>query len=155
MTPEEAMRHEWLNSSSSHLSSSTSTMTSSVGSTTVSGIVESTQSHAQAVNVQNAPRQRATTMEDPQQLYSLYRLYRGRKCVSKITTIDNTDSGGLMVKSKLNGSASSHTLAAGTQPATSRHASTGDIVASLDPNLDDSGTFLPPILWNRVCASHF
>ncbi|XP_033210211.1 DYRK-family kinase pom1-like isoform X2 [Belonocnema kinseyi] len=145
MTPDEAMRHEWLNSSSSHLSSSTSTMTSSVGSAGV-GVMESSQTHTQTVSVQNAPRQRATTMEDPQQLYSLYRLYRGRKCVSKITAIDNTDSGGLMVKSKLNGSASSHALAAGAQPATSRHASTGDIVASLDPNLDDSGTFLPPIL---------
>lgn len=123
-------------------------MTSSVGSTAVSAVVDtSQQSHAQSVTVQNVPRQRATTMEDPQQLYSLYRLYRGRKCVSKITTLDNADSGGgLVVKSKLNGSASSHALAVGTQPATSRHASTGDIVASLDPNLDDSGTFLPPIL---------
>ncbi|XP_051176712.1 dual specificity tyrosine-phosphorylation-regulated kinase 2-like isoform X2 [Leptopilina boulardi] len=155
MTPDEAMKHEWLNSSSSsssHLSSSSSTMTSSVsGTTAVSAVVDSSQqSHAQTVTVQNAPRQRATTMEDPQQLYSLYRLYRGRKCVSKITTLDNADSGsgggGLVVKSKLNGSASSHALAVGTQPATSRHASTGDIVSSLDPNLDDSGTFLPPIL---------
>lgn len=149
MTPDEAMRHEWLTSSSSHLSSSSSTMTSSIGSTTLSSVVEPTQpAHAQtAVTVQSAaPRQRATTMEDPQQQFALYRLYRGRKCVSKITAMDNTDSGGLVVKSKLNGSVSSHALAAGTQPATSRHASTGDIVASLDPNLDDSGTFLPPIL---------
>ncbi|XP_015588139.1 probable serine/threonine-protein kinase dyrk2 [Cephus cinctus] len=146
MTPDEAMRHEWLNSSSSHISSS-SAMTSSVVSSVVSTVVEPPQpAHAKTVNV-SAARQRATTMEDPQQQYSLYRLYRGRKCVSKITAIDNADNGALVVKSKLNGSASSHALAgSGAQPSQPRHASTGDIVASLDPNLDDSGTFLPPIL---------
>ncbi|XP_043278081.1 probable serine/threonine-protein kinase dyrk2 [Venturia canescens] len=148
MKPDEAMRHEWLNSSSStsHLSSSSSMSTSVVGSSMSSSVVESSQNVGQqTVNV-GAPRFRATTMEDPQQQYSVYRLYRGRKCVSKITTIVNPDGGSLVVKGKLNGSASSHALASGTQPAASRHASTGDIVASLDPNLDDSGTFLPAIL---------
>lgn len=147
MTPEEAMRHEWLNSSSSSNLSSSLGMTSSVVSSVVSTVVEPPQPvHAQTVTV-SAPRQRATTMEDPQQQYSLYRLYRGKKCVSKISApIDTTDGNALAVKSKLNGSASSHALASGVQPAAPRHASTGDIVASLDPNLDDSGTFLPPIL---------
>ncbi|XP_011298693.1 dual specificity protein kinase pom1 [Fopius arisanus] len=142
MTPDEAMRHEWLNSSSSHASS----MVSSIVSSMINSAVEPTNqtSHAQSVNVSSRPR--ATTLEDPQQQYSLYRLYRGRKCVSKITAIDSGDNGTMVVKGKLNGSASSHALTSGTQPAASRHASTGDIVASLDPNLDDSGTFLPPIL---------
>lgn len=146
MTPEEAMRHAWL-SASTLLSTSSSIGSSVVGPAMTSSVVESSQTsgHAQSVNAR-APRQRATTMEDPQQQYSLYRLYRGRKCVSKITAIVNPDGGSLVVKGKLNGSASSHALASGTQPAASRHASTGDIVASLDPNLDDSGTFLPPIL---------
>ncbi|KAK0098604.1 hypothetical protein PV326_006165 [Microctonus aethiopoides] len=150
MTPDEAMRHKWLNSSSS--SSSHLTTSSSMGSAVVSSMMNSVESnqtsHGQTISV-NATRQRATTLEDEQQQqYSLYRLYRGGKCVSKITTMDNADNsnGTLVVKSKLNGSASSHALASGTQTATSRHASTGDIVASLDPNLDDSGTFLPPIL---------
>lgn len=76
----------------------------------------------------------------------MYRLYKGRKYVQRISTADNADNTGLVVKSKLNGSASSHALASTAPTATSRHASTGDIVASLDPNLDDSGTFLLPIL---------
>ncbi|XP_046612813.1 uncharacterized protein LOC124301596 [Neodiprion virginianus] len=162
MTPEEAMRHEWLNSSSSsssssNLSNSMQGMTgSSVVSSVVSTVVEPAQpAHAQTVTVGGGgPRQRATTMEDPQQQYSLYRLYRGKKCVSKISApidgsaADGTCSGNSLGvnKSKLNGSASSHALASGVQAPAPRHASTGDIVASLDPNLDDSGTFLPPIL---------
>ncbi|KYN31925.1 Dual specificity tyrosine-phosphorylation-regulated kinase 2 [Trachymyrmex septentrionalis] len=154
MTPDEAMRHEWLtSSSSSHLSSSSSAITSSTvnasaNTTTTSVETPRESAHApQTVSVTvSAPRQRATTMEDPP--YTMYRLYKGRKYVQKVSTgTDGTDNGGgLMVKSKLNGSASSHALASSTQTATSRHASTGDIVASLDPNLDDSGTFLPPIL---------
>ncbi|XP_011166721.1 uncharacterized protein LOC105200730 isoform X2 [Solenopsis invicta] len=158
MTPDEAMRHEWLtSSSSSHVSSSSSAITSSTvnasANTTTTSIETPRESaHApQTVSVTvNAPRQRATTMEDPP--YTMYRLYKSRKFVQKVSTgTDVTDNGGsggggLMVKSKLNGSASSHALASSTQTATSRHASTGDIVASLDPNLDDSGTFLPPIL---------
>lgn len=155
MTPDEAMRHEWLTSSSSlHMNSSSSAIASSTvnasGNTTTTTSVETSRESAhapQTVSVTvSAPRQRATTMEDPP--YTMYRLYKGRKYVQKVSTgTDGTDnSGGLMVKSKLNGSASSHALASSTQTATSRHASTGDIVASLDPNLDDSGTFLPPIL---------
>lgn len=154
MTPDEAMRHEWLNSSSSHVSSSSSAIASSTvnasANTTTSSVETSQSAHAQTVSVTvSAPRQRATTMEDPP--YTMYRLYKGRKYVQKISatsgdTTDNGGGGGLVVKSKLNGSASSHALASSTQTATSRHASTGDIVASLDPNLDDSGTFLPPIL---------
>ncbi|XP_018359357.1 PREDICTED: uncharacterized protein LOC108758765 isoform X1 [Trachymyrmex cornetzi] len=154
MTPDEAMRHEWLtSSSSSHMSSSSSAITSSTvnasaNTTTTSVETPRESAHApQTVSVTvSAPRQRATTMEDPP--YTMYRLYKGRKYVQKVSTgTDSTDNGGgLMVKSKLNGSASSHALASSTQTATSRHASTGDIVASLDPNLDDSGTFLPPIL---------
>lgn len=167
MTPDEAMRHEWLtSSSSSHMSSSSSTMTSSLtGSGALTGsVVEASQPvHAQtalscgATSVSatvgvvqsvssTAARRRAETMEDPQQKYALYHLYRGRKCISKITALDAPDATGLVVKSKLNGSASSHALTSGTQPASSRHASTGDIVTSLDPSLDDSGTFLPHIL---------
>ncbi|XP_011057452.1 PREDICTED: uncharacterized protein LOC105147845 [Acromyrmex echinatior] len=154
MTPDEAMRHEWLtSSSSSHMSSSSSAITSSTvnasaNTTTTSVETPRESAHApQTVSVTvSAPRQRATTMEDPP--YTMYRLYKGRKYIQKVSTgTDGTDNGGgLMVKSKLNGSASSHALASSTQTATSRHASTGDIVASLDPNLDDSGTFLPPIL---------
>lgn len=161
LTPDEARRHEWLNpsSSSSHVSSSSSTMASSTvnantnanananaNTTTVETSAQST--HAQTVSVTvSASRQRATTVEDSP--YTMYRLRMGRKLLQRISTGDNTDNAGLVAKNKLNGSASSHALASNTQSTTtasSRHASTGDIVASLDPNLDDSGTFLPPIL---------
>lgn len=147
MTPNEAMRHEWLNSSSSHATSSSSTLTpSTVNTSSNTTSVETSQSaHAQRVSVTvSAPRQRATTVEDPP--YTMYRVYKGHKYVQRISMAENIDNGGLVVKSKLNGSASTHALASSTQTAASRHASTGDIVVSLDPNLDDSGTFLPPIL---------
>ncbi|KAK9309700.1 hypothetical protein QLX08_000701 [Tetragonisca angustula] len=145
MTPDEAMRHEWLNSSSFHVGSSTSTIAASTvnananaNANTTSMETSSQSAHAQTVSVTvSAPRQRATTVEDPP--YAMYRLCKGRKYVQRISTTENTDNAGLVVKSKLNGSASSHALASSTQTTTSRHASTGDIVASLDPNLDDSG----------------
>ncbi|XP_043517201.1 probable serine/threonine-protein kinase dyrk2 isoform X5 [Frieseomelitta varia] len=144
MTPDEAMRHEWLNSSSFHVGSSTSTIAASTvnantnaNANTTSMETSSQSAHAQTVSVTvSAPRQRATTVEDPP--YAMYRLCKGRKYVQRISTTENTDNAGLVVKSKLNGSASSHALASSTQTTTSRHASTGDIVASLDPNLDDS-----------------
>ncbi|KAK2583988.1 hypothetical protein KPH14_006448 [Odynerus spinipes] len=171
MTPEEAVRHEWLSSSFSHASSSSSssTMTSSTvnannanngnNSNTTTTVVETSQSsHAQTVSVtvSNAAQQRATMEYSPYGLLGLY--IKREKHLKRIGTSENTKSGGaattdnskssssLVVKSKLNGSASSHALASSAQTSTSRHASTGDIVASLDPNLDDSGTFLPPIL---------
>ncbi|XP_017880190.1 probable serine/threonine-protein kinase dyrk2 isoform X2 [Ceratina calcarata] len=149
MTPDEAMRHEWLNSSTSHVSLSTSTIAAStvnsnananvnVNANNTSMETSSQSAHAQTVSVTvSAPRQRATTVEEP--LYTKYPLYKSWKYIQSISTTKNTDnSTGLVVKSKLNGSASSHALASSTQTTTSRHASTGDIVASLDPNLDDS-----------------
>lgn len=162
MTPDEAMRHKWLNSSSSHMSSSTSAMAASsvnananananANTTSTETITQTPYGRIISVTV-SAPRQRATTVEDP--AHPILRPYKGRKYVHRISTTETTDNAGheaitkyhYEVKSKLNGSASSHALASSTQTTTSRHASTGDIIASLDPNLDDSGTFLPPIL---------
>lgn len=183
MTPDEAVRHEWLLSSSfSHASSSSSssTMTSSTvnanngnngnnSNATAATVVETSQSsHAQTVTrlTVSEALQLPSNMEYAP--YSLLALYlKHDKHMKRVGTSENSKSGGaattdnskssssLVVKSKLNGSASSHALASSAQTTTSRHASTGDIVSSLDPNLDDSGTFLPPILWSRVYASHF
>ncbi|XP_053980584.1 dual specificity tyrosine-phosphorylation-regulated kinase 2-like [Hylaeus volcanicus] len=143
MTPDEARCHEWLNVSPSY-ATTFSNFKSNANTTTVE--TSSQSAHAQTVSVTvSASRQRATTVEDPP--YTMHRLYRSRKYPQRISRADNTDNNsGLVVKSKLNGSASSHALASTAQTTTTRHASTGDIVASLDPNLDDSGTFLPPIL---------
>jgi dual specificity tyrosine-phosphorylation-regulated kinase 2/3/4 len=82
-----------------------------------------------------------------QQQYSLYRLYRGKKCASKLLTTGDahqTESGegastNGTAKPKLNGVSS----ASGSSRMT---AAISELVATLDPNLDDSGTFLPPIL---------
>ena len=164
MTPDEAIRHEWFTSSTSSSSSLLSSSTSAMA-TSSSGCLENTQqqtSHSQgALSVQSGSLaqttrlHRSTTMEDTTgQQYGSYRyayLNRGRKCVSKITAIDAPESGngGLLLKSKLNGSASSsHALSTSQSQPASGHASTSDIVSStgLDPSLDDSGTFLPQIL---------
>ncbi|KAL2742458.1 dual specificity tyrosine-phosphorylation-regulated kinase mbk-2-like isoform X2 [Vespula maculifrons] len=177
MTPDEAVRHEWLLSSSfSHASSSSSssTMTSSTvnanngnngnNSNATAAVVETSQSsHAQTVTrlTVSEALQLPSNMEYAP--YSLLALYlKHDKHMKRVGTSENSKSGGaattdnskssssLVVKSKLNGSASSHALASSAQTTTSRHASTGDIVSSLDPNLDDSGTFLPPILHSTL-----
>ncbi|XP_046819579.1 dual specificity tyrosine-phosphorylation-regulated kinase mbk-2-like isoform X2 [Vespa crabro] len=174
MTPDEAVRHEWLSSSFSHASSSSSSSSSTMTSSTVNAkngnngnnsnataaVVETSQSsHAQTVTrlTVSEALQLPSNMEYAP--YSLLALYlKHDKHMKRVGTSENSKSGGaattdnskssssLVVKSKLNGSASSHALASSAQTTTSRHASTGDIVSSLDPNLDDSGTFLPPIL---------
>ncbi|XP_076634645.1 uncharacterized protein LOC143348384 isoform X2 [Colletes latitarsis] len=156
MTPDEARRHEWLNTSSSHVSPSYATVASSTtvnsnansnantntNTNTTTVETSSQPTHAQTVSVAvSATRQRAITVEDPP--YPMRTMHRSRRCPQRISRADNS---GLVVKSKLNGSASSHAISSSVQTTTARHASTGDIVASLDPNLDDSGTFLPPIL---------
>lgn len=176
MTPEEAVRHEWLSSSlvnaSSSSSSSSSTMTSSTtvnanngnngnnSNATTAAVVETTQSsHAQTVTRLTVSESLQLPSNMEYAPYSLLALYlKHDKHMKRVGGSENSKSGGaattdnskssssLVVKSKLNGSASSHALASSAQTTTSRHASTGDIVSSLDPNLDDSGTFLPPIL---------
>ncbi|CAB0028954.1 unnamed protein product [Trichogramma brassicae] len=149
--------------------------TSSVVSTSV-GMVPSVNAAARRQRVDSGSQQQQTSVDDhaEQQFYALYRLYRNRKCASKISGLDTTDSSNdlsqsaqvatsngstqtnqssqsnqsNLVKSKLSGvgGSSSHALAAGSQSSSSRHASTGDIVTNLEPSLDDSGTFLPHIL---------
>lgn len=98
MTPEMALKHEWLQSSSS-----------------ASAAV------LQQPELRRSPSDTTASVPAPQQAYSMYRLYRGKKCVSKVIEPEQPDSG----KTKL---------------------SAASLVAALDPSLDDSGTFLPPIL---------
>ncbi|KOC60582.1 Dual specificity tyrosine-phosphorylation-regulated kinase 2 [Habropoda laboriosa] len=142
MTPDEAMRHEWLTTPSSIMTAWNNAKKRIEESESQSADVETV-----SVTV-SAPRQRATTVEHPPYYSMFYRYRNGRRGMEwgVDNRTENTDNADLVVKSKLNGSASSHALASTMQTTTSRHASTGDIVASLDPNLDDSGTFLPPIL---------
>lgn len=79
-----------------------------------------------------------------QQQYSLYRLYRGKKCASKLLSAGDahqTESG---EGASTNGTAKAKLNGVGRTSRT--NAALGELLATLDPNLDDSGTFLPPIL---------
>lgn len=132
LTPDDALHHEWLQSyaptQQQELRRSPSEVTSS-----------------QQQQHQRVPEAESSAVA--QQQYSLYRLYRGKKCASKLLSAGNahqTESGeGVSTngtaKLKLNGLNSS----SGNSRTT---AAIGELVATLDPNLDDSGTFLPPIL---------
>lgn len=113
LSPDDALRHEWLKSSST------------------SAIPQHPQdvrrSPSESITVQ---RRGTLPASDSEFQYSMYKLYRGRK--SKFGDgdgIEQTEVGGT-TKVKVNVTPSA------------RHTSAGEA----DPNLDDSGTFLPPIL---------
>lgn len=115
MTPDEALRHEWLQSST----------------TVQMHQQELRRSPSETVAVPHQTRRVPVSEPEPapapsQQQYSLYRLYRGKKCVSKILEPERVDS-------------------AKPKPSIGSRM-TADLVSTLDPSLDDSGTFLPPIL---------
>ncbi|KDR18363.1 dual specificity tyrosine-phosphorylation-regulated kinase 4 isoform X2 [Zootermopsis nevadensis] len=133
LTPGDALHHEWIlllfSTQQQELRRSPSE-------------VASNQQQQQPRRVSEGESSAAT-----QQQYSLYRLYRGKKCASKLLTAGDshqTESGEAAsingtAKSKLNGVSS----ASGSSRTT---VAVGESVAALDLNLDDSGTFLPPIL---------
>ncbi|XP_067001865.1 dual specificity tyrosine-phosphorylation-regulated kinase 4 isoform X2 [Anabrus simplex] len=136
MTPDEALRHEWLQSSSSSAAVQQPELRRSP-----SEMASSQQQQQRRV----LEAESTAAAQQQQQQYSLYRLYRGKKCVSKLLEPHQAEQGDSCSasssnKPKLNGisSASSGSNRSGT--------AITDLVASLDPNLDDSGTFLPPIL---------
>ncbi|GLH10192.1 Dual specificity tyrosine-phosphorylation-regulated kinase 2 [Gryllus bimaculatus] len=154
MTPDEAMRHEWIQMSSTiqqqELRRSPSEVPSSQSQQQQHQLLhqqhqQQQQQHQHHHQQHQAQQQRHLDSDSVQQQYSLYRLYRGKKCVSKLldplpgNEADSSSCAG-SGKPKLNGlsSASSSNRSTG-------HAIT-DLLASLDTNLDDSGTFLPPIL---------
>ncbi|PSN42817.1 Dual specificity tyrosine-phosphorylation-regulated kinase 2 [Blattella germanica] len=146
LTPEDALRHEWLQSSSSSQQQELRRSPSEVASS-------QQQPQPQQQQPQQQPRRVADRVLEgessvtTQQQYSLYRLYRGKKCASKLlaggdghqTESSDAATTNGTAKPKLNGVSS----ASGSSRTT---AAIGELVASLDPNLDDSGTFLPPIL---------
>ncbi|XP_063231512.1 dual specificity tyrosine-phosphorylation-regulated kinase 2 isoform X2 [Bacillus rossius redtenbacheri] len=116
LTPEEALRHEFLQSAmpQHELRRSPS---------------ESATNHGR--------RHAGDPTTDAQQQYSLYRLYRGKKSSSKLPESDQPD------PSLTNGKPAKLNGLAGTNGS---NRTITDLMANLDTNLDDSGTFLPPIL---------
>ncbi|KAJ9577021.1 hypothetical protein L9F63_006404, partial [Diploptera punctata] len=136
LTPEDAVCHEWLKGSPAQqeLRRSPSEVTRS----------QSQSQQQQQQQQQQQESRRVTEGESsgvpiPQQ-YSLYRLYRGKKCASKLLSAGD-ESGDIpttngTAKPKVNSASSSNRTTAAI----------GELVPALDPNLDDSGTFLPPIL---------
>ena len=130
MTPEDAICHEWLKASPAQQE------------------LRRSPSEVARTQPQQQPQPqepRRVTEGEPSgvsQQYSLYRLYRGKKCASKLLPAGEAhqiESGDIPAKPKVNsgGSASSSNRTT---------AAMGELLPTLDPNLDDSGTFLPPIL---------
>lgn len=78
-----------------------------------------------------------------QQQYSLYRLYRGKKCASKLLSAGDAHQSESGEGASTNGTAKAKLNEVGSSRT---NAAIGELLATLDPNLDDSGTFLPPIL---------
>lgn len=113
LTPDDALRHEWLKSSST------------------SSIPQHPQDVRRSPSESSTGQRRGTLpSSDSESQYSMYRLYRGRKSkYSDGDIVEQNDIGGT-TKVKVNVTPSA------------RHTSAGDT----DPSLDDSGTFLPPIL---------
>nr|CAD7195251.1 unnamed protein product [Timema douglasi] len=129
LTPEDALRHEFLQPTSSSSSTSSSAQQH-----------ELRRSPSEVTTAHRRGQQTTVNTDTSDQQYSLYRLYRGKKSGSKLLTgeVENTvTTNGIIAKAKVNGVSSTN----GSSRAVS------DLVANLsDQNLDDSGTFLPPIL---------
>ncbi|XP_033610241.1 dual specificity tyrosine-phosphorylation-regulated kinase 4 isoform X3 [Cryptotermes secundus] len=131
LTPEDALHHEWLQSSSSTQQQELRRSPSEVAS-----------SHQQP---QQQPRRvpEGESSAATQQQYSLYRLYRGKKCASKLLSANDTHQTESGEGASTNGTARAKLNEVGSSRT---NAALGELLATLDPNLDDSGTFLPPIL---------
>nr|CAD7438693.1 unnamed protein product [Timema bartmani] len=129
LTPDDALRHEFLQPTSSSSSTSSSAQQH-----------ELRRSPSEVTTAHRRGQQTTVNTDTSDQQYSLYRLYRGKKSGSKLLDGEVGDAittNGIIAKPKLNGVSSTN----GSSRAVS------DLVANLsDQNLDDSGTFLPPIL---------
>lgn len=149
MTPDEALRHEWLVSSSS-IGASNGSHTSQAElrrSPSEAGLgvapLASHRSAGSGSSGSGAGSGSGSSGTGSGQQYSLYRLYRGKKCVSKLVDAQTGELGDVSNSLRTRGAGSGATSGAAT--ATTR--SGGECSSqAVDPNLNDSGTFLPPIL---------
>ncbi|XP_026284517.2 dual specificity tyrosine-phosphorylation-regulated kinase 4 isoform X3 [Frankliniella occidentalis] len=145
MTPDEALRHEWLVSSSSIAPTNGShTQTELRRSPSEAGLVPHHSHHSHRGAGSGSSGSGSVTGSGSGsgtgsgQAYSLYRLYRGKKCVSKLVDAQTGELGD--VSSSLLGTAR-------TRGSTTTTRGGGECSSqAVDPNLNDSGTFLPPIL---------
>ena len=134
MTPDQAMNHEWL----AHRSDSRRMLTSQVS--TPSPVT---------VKDNSGKRYQSQDESDPNQ-YAIYKLYKNRKPVGKESMSSQlvSDVGSAPCNSVFSPkhNSSSRTCKADKGSSSSSAASTDPQPSSSDPCLDDSGTFLPPIL---------
>ncbi|XP_047493823.1 dual specificity tyrosine-phosphorylation-regulated kinase 4-like [Penaeus chinensis] len=134
MTPEEALQHEWLHPTTSTMSSSSSSSVS-----TTAGGGAGAEKRGGAVNggpVGNVRRQGPITQESTEEEnFSLYTVYKGKR---------HRDNCALAAESGAKNDSSSST--ANSNPAAASSSNGNQDGTSTENSLDDSGTFLPPIL---------
>lgn len=130
MSPDEALRHEWLQSSPQDTKRSPSEVSCPRRQTSIPPTTE---------------------LEIPSEVgHSLYRIYKGKKCMSKERlTSHHSGDGDICDNSSTRyktGSNSSDRATANSTHSAIARLDAGEIPPGIDPSLDDSGTFLPPIL---------
>ncbi|KAK7077882.1 Dual specificity tyrosine-phosphorylation-regulated kinase [Halocaridina rubra] len=140
MTPEEALQHEWLHSS---LSSTISTSSSTSSSSTQPGTIDRrTAGITNGSTASNTRRQGPITQDSTEdENYTLYKVYKGKRHRETGTAVAE-------VGSKPDNTVSSYTTAAPTNTTSTTTAGINGNSdgTSAENSLDDSGTFLPPIL---------
>ncbi|ROT72226.1 Dual specificity tyrosine-phosphorylation-regulated kinase 2 [Penaeus vannamei] len=133
MTPEEALQHEWLHPTTSNASSSSSSSLS-----TTAGGGGGAEKRGGAVNggpVANVRRQGPITQDSTEdENFSLYTVYKGKR---------HRDNCALAAESGAKNDSSSSATNSNPAAASSNGNQDG---TSTENSLDDSGTFLPPIL---------
>lgn len=134
MTPEEALQHEWLHSS---LSTTVSSSSSSSSPSTQAGTTDRRPGAVNGGPPGNPRRQGPITQDSvEEENYTLYKVYKGKR--HRDTGVTATDAGTKQDPTSSN---------ANTTTATSNTGVNGNPDGtSTENSLDDSGTFLPPIL---------
>ncbi|XP_050728116.1 dual specificity tyrosine-phosphorylation-regulated kinase mbk-2-like isoform X2 [Eriocheir sinensis] len=150
MTPEEALQHDWLLSSLSSSMASSSPPSGSVGggSERRSGVVNG--SHAGGHSRRHGP---ITQDSNEDENYTLYKVYKGKR--HRDVSVSVADNGAKQDCSSANAN-TSHATSTTTMVVTTTTTSTTTTsttgvngnpeTTSTENSLDDSGTFLPPIL---------
>ncbi|XP_063866822.1 dual specificity tyrosine-phosphorylation-regulated kinase 4-like isoform X2 [Scylla paramamosain] len=145
MTPEEALQHDWLLSSHS----------STVSSSPPSGSVGSSERRSGVVNGGPAghPRRHGPITQDSteDENYSLYKVYKGKRHRDISVTVAESGAKQDCTSSNANTTTTATTTMAATISTTTTTTSTTGVngnpeTTSTENSLDDSGTFLPPIL---------
>ncbi|KAK3853811.1 hypothetical protein Pcinc_039661, partial [Petrolisthes cinctipes] len=137
MTPDEALQHEWLRSSSL---ANTSSSSSAVGS---GGLVNG------GVPRKSGPITQESTEDENYTLYTVYKSKRHREVSTAVLDVgskQDTTSSTTANNTTITTSSSTNTAAITTTTTTTSSNGNPDGSTSTENSLNDSGTFLPPIL---------